>query len=124
MKFKKYNNEKSLGYVISIITIFFISYLYLKNDEFSYLLSFILIANFIVTSFYPFILKPVSNALILLGEMIGKFVTPCIFFIIFVSLVVPIGFFIKGLFLKIIKIGLSHLREMTMILKMSFRKII
>ena len=100
MKFKKYNNEKSLGYVISTITIFFISYLYLKNDEFSYLLSFILIANYIVTSFYPFILKPLSNALILLGEMIGKFVTPCVFFVIFVTLVVPIGIFYKSFIFK------------------------
>ena len=100
MKFKKYNNEKSLGYTISTITIFFIFYLYFKNEEFSYLLSFILIANSIITFFYPFILKPVSNTLILLGEMIGKFVTPCVFFIIFVTLVVPIGIFYKMFIFK------------------------
>ena len=95
MKLKKHNNEKSLGVFISIILIIFILFLFFKNNELSLLLSLMLIINLLVTSYYPPIFKPLSNLLILFGEIIGKIVTPLVFFIIFATLVVPIGFFYR-----------------------------
>jgi hypothetical protein len=95
MKFKRYNNEKSLGHFISIILLILISFLYFKNNELNFLLSFVLILNLLVTFFFPPIYKPLSNFLILLGEIIGRIVAPLVFFTIFVSLIVPIGFFYR-----------------------------
>ena len=95
MKFKRYNNEKSLGHFISIIFFILISFIYFRNNELSFLLSFMLIVNLLLTFFYPPFFKPLSNLLILLGEIIGRIVAPLVFLIIFVSLIVPIGFFYR-----------------------------
>ena len=95
MKFNRYRNEKSLGHFISIILLIILTFLYFKNNELNFLISFVLIVNFFVTFFYPLIFKPLSNLLILFGEIIGRIVAPLVFFIIFLSLIVPIGFFYK-----------------------------
>ena len=95
MKFNNYKNEKSLGHFISIIIIIFIFYLYFKNNEINNLLNLILVINISATFLFPPFFKPFSNILILLGEFIGKIVSPIIFFIIFIVLVTPIGFFYR-----------------------------
>jgi len=95
MRFKRYNNEKLLGHFISIILFIFIPFTYFKNNELSFLLSFVLLINLFVTFFYPPFFKPLSNLLILFGEIIGRIAAPLVFFIIFVSLIVPIGFFYR-----------------------------
>ena len=95
MKFKNYNNEKSLGHFISIIIIFVISYLYFKKDELNHILNLILLLNLSITFFFPPVFRPLSITLILLGEFIGKMVSPIIFFIIFIALITPIGFFYR-----------------------------
>ena len=100
MKFERYKNEKSLGHFISVILLILISFLYFKNNELSILLSFMLIINLFITFFYPPTFKPLSNLLIFLGESIGKFITPLVFLIIFISLVVPIGFFYRTFIFK------------------------
>lgn len=107
MKFKNYNNEKSLGYFISITIIFLISYFYFKNDELNHILNLTLLLNLSITFFFPIVFRPLSITLILLGEFIGKIVSPIVFFIIFMALITPIGFFYRMFIYKIYNDWLS-----------------
>ena len=95
MKHKNYRNERSLGHFISIIIVICILYIYFNNNEISNLLNLILLVNIATTFLFPLFFKPFSNMLILLGEFIGKIVSPVIFFIIFIGLITPIGFFYR-----------------------------
>ena len=91
----KNKNEKSLGYFISVILIIYTFYLYFIKNEINLLINLILLINISITFFYPLFFRPLSNLLIFLGEFIGKIVSPVIFFIIFILLVTPIGFFYR-----------------------------
>lgn len=85
--------NRDFGYLFSFIFLLFSGYLYLKNVSlFLIALTFILGAGiFVVGLLKPHFLSPLSNAWYLLGELLGKVVSPIVLGIIFFLLITPIA---------------------------------
>jgi hypothetical protein len=90
------NNAKKnrdFGYLFGFIFCFFSGYLYLKNASlFLIVLTFILVGGlFVIGLLKPHLLSPLSNAWYLLGELLGRVVSPIILGIIFFLLITPVA---------------------------------
>ena len=90
------NNAKKnrdFGFLFGFIFLLFSGYLYLKNTSLPLIaLTLILGAGlFVVGLLKPHFLSPLSNAWYLLGELLGRVVSPVILGIIFFLLITPVA---------------------------------
>ena len=85
--------NRDFGYLFGFIFLLFSGYLYLKNGSFSLIaLTLILgIGLFVTCLLKPHFLAPASNAWYLLGELLGRVVSPIVLGIIFFLLITPVA---------------------------------
>ena len=85
--------DRDFGYFFGLIFLFLSGYLYLKNESLSLIvLNLILGVVFFLTGLLrPHFLSPLSKAWHLLGELLGRVVSPTVLSIIFFLLITPIA---------------------------------
>ncbi len=85
--------NRDFGFLFGFIFLLFSGYLYLKNASL-FLITLILILGvglFIIGILKPHFLAPASKAWYLLGELLGRVVSPIVLGIIFFLLITPVA---------------------------------
>lgn len=90
-------SNKKFGLLFTAIFIIFSIYTYLKQESILTVSIFLLVSLFfLITSFfYQNLLSPLNKAWFMLGQGLGKIVSPIVLGIIFFGLLTPISFFAK-----------------------------
>jgi hypothetical protein len=85
--------NRNFSYLFSFIFLLFSGYLYLKNEPFFLIVfTLILAVGLLFVGFLkPHFLSPLSKAWYLLGELLGRVVSPIVLGIIFFLLITPVA---------------------------------
>ncbi|AKD24647.1 hypothetical protein CL55_00003140 [Polynucleobacter duraquae] len=91
-----FKKNRDFGYLFGLISFAFFVFFYQKNAYFLCLLAFFFATTFALAAvLWPQSLTPLSRAWYLLGEILGKIVSPIILALIFYGLLTPIALITK-----------------------------
>jgi len=104
----KKSSEKTFGIVFGILFLA-ISLWPLLNNEAIRIWSIILAFVFLTITFLkPKLLKPLNNAWIKLGEVLGRIIAPIIMALVFFIILTPISFLVRALGKDLLKLKLTN----------------
>jgi len=104
----KKSSEKTFGIVFGILFLA-ISLWPLLNNEAIRIWSIVLAFVFLTITFLkPKLLKPLNNAWIKLGEVLGRIIAPIIMALVFFIILTPISFLVRALGKDLLKLKLTN----------------
>ncbi len=104
----KKSSEKTFGIAFGILFLA-ISLWPLLNNEAIRIWSIVLAFVFLTITFLkPKLLKPLNNAWIKLGEVLGRIIAPIIMALVFFIILTPISFLVRALGKDLLKLKLTN----------------
>ena len=88
-------SDKSFGLLFAFVFLAVALWPILKNDSINLIALFSSISLLIITFIKPELLKPFNYLWMKLGLVLGKIVPPIIMFMIFFTIITPIGIFLR-----------------------------